>query len=294
MLDITKSVKDYRQSHVNPDLMPQGYVYRNIAGVYVFDDPEEADANLVNGMERVLQTAHPGEGIILSTGASYIPVYDIMADRRTKLAWLLKRLVLINQDELAGVEKNDPRAYCRYMRERLFANFPELGEENWIIPDSSLRPEQALDLYLLQLRNVQTVRLAMLGIGPDADSDKGLLASPHVAFIRPGTALDVLAQIVDLDETTRHVNSNGRPENYPARAISHGPADLVRAKDIFLFAKGQRKQQNIARVALGALDLNVTATVVYAVKREEAQENNLTFFLDKEAAETTLDILGNL
>lgn len=277
MLDITEDVIRFRHT--------QKHIGINPAGVYVFDTPEEADSRLVDDMEEVLQTSMPKEGLILSTGSSYESVYRIMAERHDRLAGILKELILINQDELSGIPENDPLSFRRYMREKLFAEFPELKEENWIIPHPGAHPVASLEKFKEQLKTVQSIKLAMLGIGPDEDPKKGLEPSPHIAFIRPNTPLDVLAEIVDLDEITRHANSNGDPENYPAKAITHGPANVLRAENLFLLAKGLHKQQNMKKVLLGKFDPGASATLVQIAPR-------VTHYLDREAAELTLSTMG--
>lgn len=293
MLDITEDVIDYRRRHIGASEVPEGYTYLDPAGVYVFDTPEEADSILADDMEEVLQTAKPREGLILSTGSSYENIYDTMAKRRDRFARILQKLILINQDELRGIQENDPRSYRTYMRRKLFDRFPELREENWIIPNSVTEASESLRVFIEQLRTVRSIKLAMLGIGPDGDPEKGLEASPHIAFIRANTAMNVLAEIVDLDERTRHANSGGAPENYPVRAITHGPANILRAQEIFLLAKGPSKRQNMKRVLLDKFDLEASATLVQiaALTMGQKPKPRVTHYLDREAAGLTLSTI---
>ncbi|MFA6992394.1 MAG: 6-phosphogluconolactonase [Candidatus Gracilibacteria bacterium] len=291
MLDFTEKVEKYRNTHCNPQAIPDGFVRREISGVYVFGDPENADIHLVDEMEGILRTAEAGEGLILSTGSTFKNPYKIIVERRKKFADILGKLLLINQDELLGILQDDPHSYRRYMRERLFSKLPEIDEKNWIIPNPELNDEAALNVFVRQLKTVQKIRLALLGIGPDGDKSNGLPSSPHIGFIEAGTPLDVDAKIVKLDERTRHANSGGKPEEYPERAISHGPANVLKAETIIMLAKGSNKKENMKRVLLGDFDLNIPATLVQIAPRMESTRRKVIFLLDCAAAASTIEEL---
>jgi len=292
MLDITKKVEEHRNAHCKPSAIPDGYEPREISGVYVFEHTEDADACLVDEMESILADSEAGEGLILSTGSTFENPYKIMAERRQRLAKILENLMLINQDELLGIKQDDPRSYHRYMRKRLFSKFPELDERNWIIPNPELGGEEALEIFIRQLETVQKVRLALLGIGPDADPERKLAASPHIGFIEPGTPLDVLAKVVKLDRRTRHANGNGNARDYPTHAISHGPANVLKAETIIMLAKGPKKKENINRVALRNFNLKVAASLVQIAKKNDGgRRKDVKILMDHAAAESTFKTL---
>ena len=260
--------------------------------MYVFDTLEEASRGFVGGVERVLESAKPDEGVICSTGKTFESIYDIMAGGRDRFSELLEGLFLISQDELMGIAEDDPISYTRYMRERLIRTIG-LHESKWVIPNPTMAPLEALRIYIRKLEAIKSVRLAMLGIGPDSDPENGLPASPHVGFITPGTPLHVMAQLVQLDETTRSVNSSGHPNDYPPLAITNGPANILRAMEILPIATGSRKQQNMKRILLGGFDSQVPTTLLHLISRDVPgwPEPRVSYYMDRDAAGATLDEL---
>ena len=276
MWDISKEVSEHREKNCT-NAVPDGYKRRD-ASVYVLDNPG-LDQGVVNRTHEILETAQQHDGVVLSTGGTFESIYEVMGEQKAHFEALLKGLVLINQDELYVIDEEDRLSYTHYMRARLFSALQEPIRGEWIIPDPSRPPEEALAAFHRQLIAVNRVKLGLLGIGPDA---KGKLkASPHIGFIAPDTPLDSFADIVKLDHATRC--ANGDKETYPRKAITHGPANVLRTQALLAVAKGSRKKQNMADVVLGDFSPAIPSTLMQIV-RADIEDASVEFFLDTDAA----------
>ncbi len=213
----------------------------------------------------------PDSVFILPTGNSPIGMYDIIADAYAQGAISFNRARIFNLDEYWPLPWGHPDSYFRYMQERFYTR-TDIDSERYHIPRSHVNdPEFEAYLYEALLQNYGPADLAVVGIGP------GL--SCHIAFNEKGSAVDSRTRLVELNEETREANRRHftRPDDMPRTALTMGIANILAAKRVILFAKGEGKAAGIQRTLEGVIGADAPASFLRF-------HPNATFIMDRAAA----------
>lgn len=284
--DITgKIIGKRNQKHLSKSFESDSNVYavNNPIEVGVFDNGSDLDAFIAEQIGLSLAQSKE-DGVMLSTGNTYPPIYAQMKKDRERFRELLSGRPIANVDEVWKIDNTHPNVavcYREYMRKNLFEPLG-LSEENWIIPDGTTAdPQSETELFEHRLQSKEW-HLAAMGIGPDSVGDKP--ASPHIGFIPVGTPPEQSAMFVELDEATYENNRKDAPlpDQYYTHSITMGPADYARAKNHILVAKGSKKKNNMRQVLLENVDVNCPASQVLLYPQTR-------IFMDRLAAELVME-----
>lgn len=245
--------------------------------------PIEKEAIAADGVFR-FGTATGGSPL-----AFYLELIQRAKDGRTRPeSWFAAQL-----DEYAGVPAHHELSYRRFMDEHLFDGLVPYGldKANTHVPNGMAPDPQAEAERYDQLLLDNPIHLQTAGIGRDG----------HIAFAEPGTPLESTTLVVDLNEMTLRDNvrycleagerwEDGKVlrgdqdvtdqaiDRVPKQAISQGPATVMRAKQVTLFAWGAGKADAIH----AALEQTPSPQCTTSVLQNHP---NAVFILDAAAAE---------
>jgi 6-phosphogluconolactonase/glucosamine-6-phosphate isomerase/deaminase len=264
MDDFSLSVHQFReQTGANRSVVLDGREFLpRSPELYVFPDVAELCSWVTAQTIQLLMT-HEG-GVILPTGNTPLPMYDLWNTIRSTLIPLFKDRNVAALDEHWPLYPEDEvykKVGYKHYAEDHYTGPLEIPQHRFIIPDSTAEDPWKEAERIEHLLAVRKWLLAILGIGPDAT--KTQKASNHAGFIAPGASPLQGVMVVDQDDATRWANSNSAKislDKYPSKAITMGPADIERALRKILLATTANKQQNLADVVTGPFDAEKSAT----------------------------------
>lgn len=207
------------------------------------------------------------------TGESPLGWYTRLAERAEKQIGIFGNVNFFNLDEYCVVKNgdcellpaDDERSYRFYMR-GIAASlgvagsyFP--GAENYLRPGT----------YDKQIADAGGIDFAVLGLGPD-----------HACgFNFAGSPIDSVTRHVAVSQITRKVNATiteiASAEEIPTDAITAGVGTVMRAKEAWTIAYGQRKSEPIYRALYEPISADNPATFL-------RRHPNHVFLIDEAAA----------
>ena len=176
----------------------------------------------------------------LATGSTPIGIYEQLR----KMDVDFKKTLTYNLDEYVGLDESHPQSYKYFMNEHLFKH-KEFHSNNF--PDEKLCP-----YYDSMIDNSDGIDIQILGIGTNG----------HIAFNEPGTPRDSITRIVNLTENTIKDNSRffDSIEEVPTHARTMGIETIMKAKRIYLVARGSHKKDILERAVNGDITPEVPAS----------------------------------
>ena len=180
----------------------------------------------------------------LATGSSPVGTYDQLAAMYEEGILDFSHVKSVNLDEYVGLDGSNDQSYRYFMNKNLFSRV-NIKIENTYVPDgTNLDAAACCEAYNTLLKNIGTVDLQLLGIGPNG----------HIGFNEPGTPFTEETHIVTLTEKTRQDNARffeGDINKVPTHAITMGIATIMKAKKILLVATGENKADAIKAMVEG-------------------------------------------
>jgi glucosamine-6-phosphate deaminase len=227
-----------------------------------------ASARLVSDEIRRLLDRDGRAAVIFASAPSQ---NEFLAELRgdAKIDW--PRVTAFHLDEYAGVSKDHPASFRRFLQERLFDHVPVAAFNGLDGEAADLDGEARRYAELLRRERPQ---LAILGIGENG----------HLAFIDPPCCdfrepLDV--RVVTLDEVCRQQQVNdgsfARLEDVPRRALSLSIPFLMRVPTAVAIVPGPAKRKAIAEALQGPVTCACPASILRRHPRA-------TLFLDEASA----------
>lgn len=180
----------------------------------------------------------------LATGNTPINVYQELV-RLHKEGLSFKNVITFNLDEYYPMDASHKESYYTYMHNHLFDHV-DIMKENIHIPDGSVAAELVdvyCDDYEAKIQEVGGIDIQLLGIG----------RTGHIAFNEPGSSIDSVTRLIDLDKITREdaANDFNGIENVPKQAITMGVRSILNAKKILLLTLGSKKAKIIKECLFG-------------------------------------------
>jgi len=205
----------------------------------------------------------------LPTGETSISAYKELVGMYENGDVDFSNVVTFNLDEYLGISKSHPCSYHSFMQHNLFEhiNIPKASVH---IPDGLAEfPDEECKRYESLIQIYGGIDLLILGIGHNG----------HIGFNEPGTSIDTLTHVVNLDISTVQANSRffEKIDDVPKRAITMGIKTILSARRIILMASGEKKSQIVHDAFAKEMTTDIPASVLQ-------KHNDVLVMLDKEAA----------
>lgn len=208
----------------------------------------------------IAQRANPELVLGVATGNTMLPIYQALA----KFA-PLEISAGFSLDEYVSLAPTDSRSFGFYVTEEIEKPLG-LAPGTIRYPIGNTDPELEAKSFEEEIR-ANPIDLQILGVGRNG----------HIAFNEPGSDIDSVTRVVELDEQTRIDNGEDFDGLAPTHAITQGISTILRAKTILLIATGATKREPIAKLLAGEIDPEFPVTYL-------SQHQNLLVFVDAELA----------
>ncbi|MDO5331257.1 MAG: glucosamine-6-phosphate deaminase [Bacillota bacterium] len=201
-----------------------------------------------------------------ATGSTPVGLYKELARLNKEGVITFKDVKTFNLDEYVGLDGSHDQSYRYFMNENLFKHI-DIDINNTHVPDG-INTAIAAE-YDKAIEAAGGVDLQVLGIGVDG----------HIGFDEPGTPLDSITHVVELEQNTREVNSRffNSIDEVPTHAVTMGIKTIMHARSIILLAIGKSKAEIIKKTLEGPITTDVPASILQL-------HPDVTFYLDHEAA----------
>jgi len=182
----------------------------------------------------------------LPTGDSPRQIYQqfIRMHQNKKLSF--SRVTTFNMDEYAGLSKDHPQSYHRFMAENLF-NHIDIDRKNVHLLDGMAADlKKECRLYEEAIKAAGGIDLFLGGMGSDG----------HIAFNEPGSSLQSRTRIKTLTEETKIANArffDKDPTQVPGSALTVGVATVMDAREVLIIVSGQHKARALEAVIEGGI-----------------------------------------
>ena len=190
----------------------------------------------------------------LAAGSTPLGLYEEMITDYILGNTSYRKVRTWNLDEYLGVPENDPHSRRSFMNEHLFEKIDIFRENTHIPRGDASDPEEECRRYEEELQKT-VIDLQILGIGRDG----------HIGFNEPGTPFDALTHVTTLTEETRNDNAryfDGNPLLVPEKAITMGPASIMRARNIVIIATGESKADAVYKMIKGPQKESCPASIL--------------------------------
>jgi len=214
---------------------------------------------------RVIAAAASKRDALLCAAAGNSPagLYRELAAEAERKTDLFRSLRVIKLDEWLGVPASDAASCEHFLRSRLLDPLA-IAPERYIAFDSETAdPLQECARVQGELERRGPIDLCVLGLGKNG----------HVGLNEPGPSLQPRCHVAKLsEETLGHAMMSAR-EPKPARGLTLGIGDILRAGKILLLVTGEGKGRVTARFLDGAVTTDLPASFLWL-------HHDLEVFLD--------------
>jgi len=220
--------------------------------VIVTKDFEET-CKVAAGIIADVIAARPDARLGLATGSTAKGVYPYLVQAYREGRLDFSRVSTVNLDEYVGLAPDHPQSYRHFMDENLFDRI-NIDKRNTIVAKGTGDIEENVRAFRREIQS-RPIDIQLLGVGVDG----------HIGFNEPGKVLWDSAHVEELDQST--IDANARffkdRSEVPARAISMGVGEIMRAKKLLLLATGRQKANAVAGLLKNEeLDAKNPATMV--------------------------------
>ena len=197
----------------------------------------------------------------LATGATPLGVYRELIKRFSRGEISFKNIYSFNLDEYYGIGPDHPESYRMFMERHFFSHI-DIPSENTFVPDG-LIPRSELSSYCngyeKQISELGGIDVQLLGIG----------RTGHIGFNEPGSSIDSITRLIQLDDLTREDASRDflGKENVPLYALTMGIKSILRAKQIFMLAWGKSKAPIVSKALEGRPTRQIPASLLQEHKQ---------------------------
>lgn len=213
----------------------------------------------------------PSLVLALPTGSTPLGMYKFLVELYNRKKVDFSQVKVFDLDEYCGLTPEHSQSYAFYLRHN-FLSQVNLKKENIHLQDGLLDVSQASQ-YSKQfeetIEEVGGIDLAILGIGRNG----------HIGFNEPGSKVDSLTRVIDLDDKTIQDNSRffENISEVPRKAVTMGIGTILNSQKILLLAAGKNKAEVINSSMEGPVTVRVPASIL---QRHPA----VTIILDQDAA----------
>ena len=224
-------------------------------------------AKLIRERQKEGRTAVLG----LATGSTPMRLYSKLIKMHRQDGLSFRNVITFNLDEYYPIDKSSPLSYHRFMHTHFFDHV-DIAAENIHIPPGDI-PNHEVNGFCKQyeekIEQVGGIDIQILGIG----------RTGHVGFNEPGSGPNCVTRLVKLDPITIWDAKREfiHEDLVPNRAITMGIATILKARQIFLMASGEKKADIVQRAVESPETDHIPATFLQ-------RHPHMEVFLDEKAA----------
>lgn len=237
--------------------------------VYVFETEKALDAfvgqhivNFIKNNEKPV--------IGFATGSTPLGTYDYLIDAYQNKGVDFSKVIAFNLDEYVGVEKSHPRSFATAMRDYLFSKINIKEENIHALNGCADDMEEECHRYDQTIEN-NPIDIQILGVGMDG----------HIAYNEPGSPFDGGSHVVDLHQKSIQSSLDygfNRIEDVPTQGVTQGIATIMKAHQLIMMAKGEKKAKLVERMLKGEVSEDFPSSIIQ-------RHDNVIVVLDQKAAQ---------
>jgi glucosamine-6-phosphate deaminase len=202
--------------------------------------------------------------LMVAGGNTPLALYREIASRKLGL----RRLHIFALDEYVGVPPADPRNCANLIRRTVVDAWGIPASQFHHLISSESEARAGIADYEMEIRKLGGLDLLVLGLGRNG----------HIGFNEPGSALDSVGRVLDLDAASVEANRQWFGGDYaPSKGVTIGISTILSARQILLLAFGAEKATAVAAMIEGSQSATCPASWLQ-------HHSNTHVFLDVPAA----------
>lgn len=236
--------------------------------ILVFEKEEQLDAYVGEYICHFIRN-HSQPVIGFATGSTPLGVYRYFIDNYQAQKVSFRQVKAFNLDEYVGLTPSHPRSFASAMKNELFSYIDILPENINALDGSKEDMIQECQRYE-SLIDANPIDIQILGIGMDG----------HIAYNEPGSPLDGACHVVDLHQESIESSLDygfDHIEDVPTQGVTQGIGTIMKAKQLIMMAKGEKKADLVKRMIYGEVTPDFPSSIIQ-------RHPNVIVCLDRSAA----------
>lgn len=236
--------------------------------ILVFKKEEHLDAYVGEYICHFIRN-HSQPVIGFATGSTPLGVYRYFIDNYQAQKVSFRQVKAFNLDEYVGLTPSHPRSFASAMKNELFSHIDILPENINALDGSKEDMDEECQRYE-SLIDANPIDIQILGIGMDG----------HIAYNEPGSPLDGACHVVDLHQESIESSLDygfDYIEDVPTQGVTQGIGTIMKAKQLIMMAKGEKKADLVKRMIYGEVTSDFPSSIIQ-------RHPNVIVCLDKSAA----------
>ena len=236
--------------------------------ILVFEKEEHLDAYVGEYISHFIRN-HSQPVIGFATGSTPLGVYRYFIDNYQAQKVSFRQVKAFNLDEYVGLTPSHPRSFASAMKNELFSHIDILPENINALDGSKEDMIQECQRYE-SLIDGNPIDIQILGIGMDG----------HIAYNEPGSPLDGACHVVDLHQESIESSLDygfDHIEDVPTQGVTQGIGTIMKAKQLIMMAKGEKKADLVKRMIYGEVTSDFPSSIIQ-------RHPNVIVCLDRSAA----------
>lgn len=236
--------------------------------ILVFEKEEHLDAYVGEYICHFIRN-HSQSVIGFATGSTPLGVYRYFIDNYQAQKVSFRQVKAFNLDEYVGLTPSHPRSFASAMKNELFSHIDILPENINALDGSKEDMIQECQRYE-SLIDANPIDIQILGIGMDG----------HIAYNEPGSPLDGACHVVDLHQESIESSLDygfDHIEDVPTQGVTQGIGTIMKAKQLIMMAKGEKKADLVKRMIYGEVTPDFPSSIIQ-------RHPNVIVCLDRNAA----------
>lgn len=236
--------------------------------ILVFEKEEYFDAYVGEYICQFIRN-HFQPVIGFATGSTPLGVYRYFIDNYQAQKVSFRQVKAFNLDEYVGLTPSHPRSFASAMKNELFSHIDILPENINALDGSKEDMIQECQRYE-SLIDANPIDIQILGIGMDG----------HIAYNEPGSPLDGACHVVDLHQESIESSLDygfDHIEDVPTQGVTQGIGTIMKAKQLIMMAKGEKKADLVKRMIYGEVTSDFPSSIIQ-------RHPNVIICLDRSAA----------
>ena len=236
--------------------------------ILVFEKEEHLDAYVGEYICHFIRN-HSQPVIGFATGSTPLGVYRYFIDNYQAQKVSFRQVKAFNLDEYVGLTPSHPRSFASAMKNELFSHIDILPENINALDGSKEDMIQECQRYE-SLIDANPIDIQILGIGMDG----------HIAYNEPGSPLDGACHVVNLHQESIESSLDygfDHIEEVPTQGVTQGIGTIMKAKQLIMMAKGEKKADLVKRMIYGEVTPDFPSSIIQ-------RHPNVIVCLDRNAA----------
>lgn len=241
--------------------------------IIVFDTEKKLDEFVGKHLIEYVNQ-YPNCTLGFATGSTPLGTYDYLIEAYKDNKVDFSQVYAFSLDEYVGVSKEHPRSFYKFMQDYLFQhiNIPKTQIDG--IDGNAMDMKLECERYEKAILD-RPIDLQLLGIGMDG----------HIAYNEPGSSFVGECHIVDLHKESIESSLDygfTKIEDVPTQGVTQGIGTIMRAKQLIMMAKGEKKAKLVQRMIEGEVSEDFPSSIIQ-------RHPNVIVVLDEKAAEYIME-----